>query len=138
MDDRRNLRRSQQVGRNSALPVLREDVISRFGSGVARDPAPGVVSLRRRTGRGARLEVVGRRVVVEHRISPTAAVRESFAVFHHEIHIQQGGWHESASGVSGDRAQHIDVAERTTVRSDQPAPAGTPDRSCRCYSVVRD
>src|SRR6478736_2752779 len=73
----------------SPLPVIRENVISRLRSRMAREPALGVVPLRRRASCGAGLERIGRGVVVEHGPSPSAAVREPLAVLLHEIYVQQ-------------------------------------------------
>src|SRR5262249_2820986 len=73
----------------SPLSVLGEHVISRLRPRVARDPALGVVALRWRSSSGARLERVGLGVVVEHRVSPSTAVREPLAVLHHEVDVQE-------------------------------------------------
>src|SRR5262245_5772258 len=83
-------RRSSGV---SPLPVLCENVISRLRSRVAREPALGVVPLWRGASFGAGLERIGCRVVIEHAISPPAAVSEPLAVLHHEVHVQQGAWY---------------------------------------------
>src|SRR3982750_1563528 len=75
--------------RRSPLPVLRKDVIVRLRYGMAREPALGVVPLRRRASGRAGLERIGRGVVIEHRPSPTAAVGEPLAVLLHDVHVDQ-------------------------------------------------
>src|SRR5215468_11901609 len=47
-------------------------------------------SPRRSPSCGAGLERIGGGVVIEHGISPPAAVREPLAVLYHEVHVQQG------------------------------------------------
>ena len=75
------------------MPVIRENVISRLHHRVAREPALGVVPLRRLASQGAGRERIGCSVIVEHGVSPPAAVREPLAVLHHEVHIMLGTWH---------------------------------------------
>src|SRR5262245_32340472 len=65
----------------SPLPVCRENVILFLHDRVARIPAVGPGSLRR--------ERVGRAVIVELGVSPSAAVREALAVLHHEVDVMQ-------------------------------------------------
>jgi len=84
---------SRLLIRGSPLPVLGKNVVSRLRSRVARGPALGVVPLRRRASCGAGLESIGRGVVIEHGISPSAAVREPLAVLLHEVHVQQVARH---------------------------------------------
>src|ERR1051325_3808621 len=77
----------------SPAPVIRENVVSGLRSGVAREPALGIVPLRRRANRGPGCERIGRGIVIEHGVSPSAAVRESLAVFDHEVHVDQVARH---------------------------------------------
>src|SRR5579863_9921826 len=77
----------------SPMSVIREDVISRLHARVAREPALGVVPLRRLASHGAGRERIGSSVIVEHGVSPPAAVREPLAVLHHEVHIMLSTWH---------------------------------------------
>jgi len=51
------------------MPVIRENVISRLHHRVAREPALGVVPLRRLASQGAGRERIGRSVIVEHGVS---------------------------------------------------------------------
>src|SRR5258707_11063538 len=71
----------------SPFSVLRENVIFCLHDRVAREPALGVVRLRRLVGLGAGRERTGRGVIIEHGPSPSAAVREPLAVLHHEVHV---------------------------------------------------
>src|SRR5262252_6261090 len=80
----------EEFGPGSPLPVLCENVVSRLRPRVACEPALGVVPLRRSPSCGAGLERIGGGVVIEHGISPPAAVREPLAVLYHEVHVQQG------------------------------------------------
>src|SRR5688572_21659335 len=73
----------------SPLPVLRKHVIPGFCGHVAREPACGVVPLRRCARHSAGREGIGRSVVVEDRISPSAAIGEALAVLDHEVHIHE-------------------------------------------------
>ena len=59
------------------MPVLGENVVSGHHPGVARESALGVVPLRRLASHGAGREGVGRGVIVEHGVAPSAAVGES-------------------------------------------------------------
>src|SRR5262249_32925050 len=77
----------------SPLRVLRKNVISVLDYRVAPEPAFGFVSLRWFAGFGTRLEGLRSGVVVEHGIAPSAAVRESLAVFDHEVDVVQGAWY---------------------------------------------
>src|SRR5262245_25955473 len=79
--------------------VLRENVIAVLHQRVAREPAFGVVTLRRLVSRGCGRECVGRGVIVERAPSPSAAVYEPLAVLHHEINVMLGTWHRWLSGV---------------------------------------
>ena len=49
----------------SPVPVIRENVISCLHARVAREPALGVVPLRRLVSRGGGLERIGRGVILE-------------------------------------------------------------------------
>src|ERR1700676_2786716 len=53
----------------SPMPVIRENVISCLHPRVAREPALGVVPLRRLASQGAGRERIGCSVIVEHGIS---------------------------------------------------------------------
>src|SRR5579863_6707979 len=75
------------------MPVIREDVISRLDARVAREPTLGVVSLWRLVSQGAWRERIGCSVIVEHGVSPPAAVREPLAVLHHEVDVMLSTWH---------------------------------------------
>src|SRR5260370_23901988 len=77
----------------SPFPVLRENVILCLHDRVTRKPALGVVRLWRLVGLGAGRERTGRGVIIEHGPSPSAAVREPFAVLHHEVHVMQSAGH---------------------------------------------
>src|SRR5580658_1887304 len=81
------------AGYASPVPVIREDVISHLHACVAREPALGIVPLRRLVSHGAGREGIGRSVIVERGVSPPAAVREPLAVLHHEVHVMLGTWH---------------------------------------------
>src|SRR5262245_22219385 len=71
----------------SAWRVLREHIVPRLHDRVARKPALGIVRLRRKARHIAGSERLGCSVIVEHRESPTAAVREPLGVLHHEVDI---------------------------------------------------
>src|SRR6476660_7489900 len=75
------------------MPVFRENVISGLHRRVAHEAALGVVPLRRLSGRGAGRERIGCGVIVEHGVTPPAAVRESLAVLHHEVDVMLGTRH---------------------------------------------
>src|SRR5215475_13882060 len=83
----------------SPLSVLRENVVAVLHGGVAREPALGIVFLRRVVGRSGGLERVGRRVVLERAPSPAAAVHEPLAVLHHEINVMLGARHGWLTGI---------------------------------------
>jgi hypothetical protein len=83
------------------MPVIRENVISGFHSRVAREPALGVVPLRRLGGQGAGRERIGCRVILEHGVSPPSAVGEPLAVLHHEVDVMLGGWHRRRGAETG-------------------------------------
>src|SRR3989442_3558593 len=85
----------------SPLPVVRENVISRFHDRVARQSALGVVRLRRLVSRAGGCERIGRSVVLEGAPSPSAAVREPLAVLHHEVDVMQACRHRR----SGERLE---------------------------------
>ena len=44
-------------------------------------------------------ERIGRGVILERAISPSAAVREPLAVLHHEINVMQGARHQRLTGL---------------------------------------
>src|SRR5256885_7456312 len=69
----------------SALPVVREDVISGLHDRVAREPALGVVPLRRLVSRRGGRKRIRRGVILERAPSPTAAVPETPSIPYHEI-----------------------------------------------------
>src|SRR5271155_874460 len=75
---------------SSPMPVIGENVISRLHYRVAREPALGVVPLRRFARQGAGRERIGRSVIVEPGVSPPAAVGEPLAALHHEVHVMLG------------------------------------------------
>ena len=79
--------RFQRTG--SPLLVVRKNVISRLRFRVTREPALGVVPLRRGASHRAGLECIGRGIVIEYGISPSAAVPEPLAILHHEVYVQQ-------------------------------------------------
>src|ERR1043165_5533859 len=60
---------------------------------MTRIPTLGVVRLRRLVSSGAGRKRVGRSEILEHGISPSAAVREPLAILYHEIHVMQGVRH---------------------------------------------
>src|SRR5882724_3158456 len=66
----------------SPLPVVSENIISRLHDRVAREPALGVVALRRLVSQGGGRERIGRGVILERGPSPSAAVREPLAILH--------------------------------------------------------
>src|SRR4030095_12989485 len=67
----------------SALLVRMEDVVLGLDGRVARDAAiDGAVGIGR--------ELVGLRVVVEHRVAPAAALRKSLAVLFHDEVLREG------------------------------------------------
>src|SRR5216117_2439813 len=84
----------------SPLPVVRENVISCLHDRVAREPALGVVTLRRLVSRGAGLERIGRSVILERGPSPAAAVREPLAILHHEVDVMQAAGTVAVGNVS--------------------------------------
>src|SRR5213594_750259 len=88
----RNTAGSKWLSR-SAIPVVREDVVSRLHDGVAREATLGVVPLRWRVGRGSGGEPPGRGLILEHGPSPPAAVREPLAVLHHKVDVMQCARH---------------------------------------------
>src|SRR6266852_4943353 len=82
----------------SPLGVLRENVVLVLHYRVAREPALGVVSLRRSVRPGARPERIGRGVILKLAISPSAAVREPLAILHHEINVMEGAGYHRLTG----------------------------------------
>jgi hypothetical protein len=85
--------------RYSPLSVLRENVVAVLHQCVAREPALGVVFLRRFVRHGGGPKRIGRRVTLERAPYPSAAVREPLAVLHHEINVVLGTWHRWLTGV---------------------------------------
>src|ERR1700733_15880426 len=79
--------------RCSAVPVLGENVIACLHHRVARVTALGVARLRRTVSQITRSERIGRSVILELGISPSAAVGEPLAVLQHEIHVVLGPRH---------------------------------------------
>src|SRR5215475_11907770 len=77
----------------SPVPVIRENVVSCLHDRVAREPALGIIRLRRPVSQGAGRERIGRGVILEDGPSPSAAVRKPLAVFHHEVDVMLGAWH---------------------------------------------
>src|ERR1700674_1077278 len=76
----------------SPVPVIRENVISCLRHRVAREPALGVVPLRRLVSQGAGRDRIGCRDIEEHGASPPAAVHEPLAVLDHEVDVMLGAW----------------------------------------------
>src|SRR5579871_6114874 len=89
-----NLLRSRGAAATSPLRIGGEDVVLVRNYRVAGKAALGVVLLRRRAVFVAGLERLGRRVIVELGVSPSAAVREALAVLHHEVRIMQCAGHD--------------------------------------------
>src|SRR5271155_4518363 len=85
----------------SPVPVIGENVIFCLHCRVAREPALGVVPLRWLVFQGAGRERVGRCVIVERAVPPSATVREPLAVLHHEIDVMLGTWHRRRTGFTG-------------------------------------
>jgi hypothetical protein len=71
----------------SPLPAVCENVVFRLHSGVAREPALGIVSLRGLVFQGGGRERICGRVVLEGTVTPSAAVREPLTVLYHEIDV---------------------------------------------------
>src|SRR6266403_686674 len=82
----------------SPLGVLCENVILLLHCRVAREPALGVAPLRRLVLQCAGPERIGRGVILELAISPSAAVREPLAILLHEINVMQGAGHQRLTG----------------------------------------
>src|SRR3984893_3763416 len=82
----------------SPLGVLRENVVLLLHYRVAREPALGVVPLRRLIRQCAGPERIGRGVILERRPSPSSAVREPLAILHHEINVMEGAGHQRLTG----------------------------------------
>src|SRR5947208_16055760 len=72
---------------NLPMPILCKHVISILDDGVASDPAFGIVPLRRTVSRRSGREGVRCGVIPENRITPSAIVRETLAVLHHEVNV---------------------------------------------------
>ena len=70
--------------------VRRENVILCFHYRMAREPALGVVPLRRLVSYGPGVNVSDAASYSNCGPSPFAAVREPLAVLHHEINVMQG------------------------------------------------
>src|SRR5260370_7567978 len=79
--------RATPANTTSPLWVLRENVVLLLHYRVAREPALGVVPLRRLIRRCAGPERIGRGVILKLGISPSAAVREPLAILPHEITV---------------------------------------------------
>src|SRR5260221_11951065 len=92
------VRGATPAGTSSPLRVLRENVVLLRHYRVAREPALGVVPLRRLVRRCARPERIGRAVILKLGISPSAAVRELLAVLHHEINVMEGPGYQRLTG----------------------------------------
>ena len=83
--DRRKMKWPFRIDTASPVPVIRENVISCLRHRVAREPALGVVPLRRLVSQGAGSERIRCSVIEEDGPSPPAAVREPLAVLYHEV-----------------------------------------------------
>jgi hypothetical protein len=83
---------------DSAIRCRRARKCSRCRSS-RREPALGVVFLRRFVRHSGGPKRIGRRVILERAPSPSAAVREPLAVLHHEINVVLGTWHRWLTGV---------------------------------------
>src|SRR4029077_93909 len=66
---------------------------------VAGEAAFGVVLLRRRAIFIAGPKSLGRGVIIELGVSPSAAVRELLAVLHHEVDVMQRARHDRLTGL---------------------------------------
>jgi uncharacterized iron-regulated membrane protein len=64
--------------------VFSEHVVSGFCEGVARDPAFGIIRLRRRLTRS---EGLGGHVILEEGVAPSASIREPFTVLNHKVDV---------------------------------------------------
>src|SRR5208337_4689141 len=85
--------------RNLPFRVGGEDVVLRLHDRVAGEPALGVVLLRRRVRSVAGPEGLGRGIILEFGISPSAAIRKPFAVLHHEVDVVQPSGHYWLAGL---------------------------------------
>src|SRR5262252_4803433 len=106
----------------SPVAVLCKNVIPVLHYRVAREPALGVVSLRRRFRLIAGPKRIGRRVILERGPPPSAAIREPLAVLLHEMGVQRGTRHHWLTGVRVlffrvpmDFCQHGTVWERLAI-----------------------
>src|SRR3984893_17729236 len=78
--------------------VLRKNVVLLLHYRVAREPALGIVPLRRLVRQCPGLERIGRGIILKLAISPSAAVREPLAILRHEINVMQGAGHQRLTG----------------------------------------
>src|SRR5271170_4276921 len=85
----------------SPVPVIRENVVFCLHCRVAREPAFGVGPLRWLVLQRAGRERIGRCVIVERAVAPSAAVREPLAVLDHQINVMLGTWQRWRTGFSG-------------------------------------
>src|ERR1035438_9933258 len=85
----------------SPVPVIRENVIFCLHCRVAREPALRIAPLRWLVFQGGGRERIGRRVILERAVTPSAAVREPLAVLQHEINVMLGTWHRRRTGFTG-------------------------------------
>src|SRR5260370_40751953 len=76
----------------SPFPVLGENVILGLHDRVTREPALGVVRLRRLVGLGAGRERTGRGGIIERGPCPSAAGRAPLAVLHHVVLVMHVAW----------------------------------------------
>src|SRR5829696_4568039 len=76
-----------RVIRASSLCVVGKDVVPVLYNRVAGESALGVVALRRVGCCGGGREFSGYGVILECAPSPSATIRETLAVLHHEIHV---------------------------------------------------
>src|SRR5260370_5319464 len=90
--------RATPANTTSPLGVLRENVVLLLHYRVAREPALGVVPLRRLVRRCAEPERIGRGVILKLAISPSAAVREPLVILHHEVNVMQSAGHQRLTG----------------------------------------
>src|SRR5262245_15600521 len=86
---------------SSPLRVLGENVVFGRRDRVAREPALGVVPLRRHVSQRGGREHVGPSVILEDGITPSAAVREPRRVLNHEFDVIHSTRHLDVVGDAG-------------------------------------
>src|SRR6202012_2275895 len=82
-------------------PIRRENVVFCLHCRVAREPALGVVPLRRLVGQVAEPELTGRWINLEDSIAPSTTIRKPLTILQHEINVMLSARHRRRTWFTG-------------------------------------